>query len=200
MPETASEHARKYLTEEELRRFFAVIKSVRDRAIFTVAYWRGLRASEIGRIPWGAWNQKSRRIYISRLKGSLSGEFPTSPAEHKALTAWKEIRGNEPGPMFPSRESSSFTLAPKGKKTAGIGRGMIDVLCRGYATQAGLPPHLRHEHMFKHAQGTHLIAKGADLYAVKDWLGHKDIRSTLVYAQFRNQQRDAAAQRIYEQG
>ena len=55
-------------------------------------------------------------------------------------------------------------------------------------------------HSLKHALGTHLIGKGADVYAVKDWLGHKDIRSTLVYAQFRNAQRDAAAQKIYEQG
>jgi site-specific recombinase XerD len=55
-------------------------------------------------------------------------------------------------------------------------------------------------HCLKHALGTHLIAKGAGIYEVKDWLGHKDIRSTLVYAQFRNAERDAAAQKVYEQG
>jgi integrase len=51
--QTATSDRRKYLTEEELKRFFAVIKNVRDRALFTVAYWRGLRASEIGSIPIG---------------------------------------------------------------------------------------------------------------------------------------------------
>jgi type 1 fimbriae regulatory protein FimB len=107
------------------------------------------------------------------------------------LTAWAKIRGNAPGPLFPSRESGSIG--------AGIGRKMLHVLMRRYATEALLPTHLRHMHCLKHALGTHLIAKGADLYAVKDWLGHKDIRSTLVYSQFRNAQRDAAAQRIYEQ-
>lgn len=197
---TESSDLRKYLNEDELRRFFGAIKSVRDRAMFTLAYWRGLRAAEIGLIPYSAWDRKARRIYIARLKHSLSGEFPLSPAETKALTAWRAVRGDEPGPLFGSRESSSFTREPMGKTTAGIGRGMIYVLCERYARAAGLPRHLRHPHMLKHGLGTHLLAKGADLMAVKDWLGHADIKSTLVYAQIRNAQRDAAARKVYEQG
>jgi integrase len=195
-----SSQSRKYLTEQELKQLLGVIKSPRDRAIFVLAYWRGLRASEIGRIPWSDWDQKKKKIYIFRLKHSLSGEFPLSPQETKALTGWKEVRGNQPGPMFSSRESSSFMAADKGKKSAGIGRGMIHVLFERYATQAGLPEHLRHPHSLKHSLGTHLIAKGASLYDVKDWLGHRDIRSTMVYAQMRNAERDAAARKVYEQG
>ncbi len=195
-----SRELRKYLTEQELKQLLAVIKSPRDRAIFTLAYWRGLRASEIGRIPWNDWDQKKKKLYIFRLKSSLAGEFPLSPQETKALTAWKEIRGNGPGPMFPSRESSSFVAADKGKRSAGIGRGMIHILFREYAIEAGLPEHLRHAHSLKHSLGTHLIAKGASLYDVKDWLGHRDIRSTMVYAQMRNAERDAAARKVYEQG
>ena len=190
-----SQDLRKYLTEDELKRLLHAVrasKSVRNEAIFLVTYWRGLRASEVGRIPFSAWNQSKRKLYVTRLKGSLSGEFPISKAEQSALAAWLKIRGSAPGPLFPSRESGSIG--------AGIGRKMLHVLMNKYATAAGLPEHLRHMHSLKHALGTHLIGKGADVYAVKDWLGHKDIRSTLVYAQFRNAQRDAAAQKIYEQG
>jgi site-specific recombinase XerD len=190
-----SSNARKYLTEDELKRLLHVIKggkSARDEAIFLVTYWRGLRASEVGRIPFSAWNQSKRRLFVTRLKGSLSGEFPLSKIEQSALNAWLKIRGSAPGPLFPSRES--------GMIGSGIGRKMLHVLMRRYATAALLPTHLRHMHCLKHALGTHLIAKGAGIYEVKDWLGHKDIRSTLVYAQFRNAERDAAAQKVYEQG
>ena len=38
----------KFLTEDELARLFSVIHSVRDRAIFQLAYRAGLRASEVG--------------------------------------------------------------------------------------------------------------------------------------------------------
>jgi len=55
---------RKYLTKDELRRFFQAVKSPRDRAIFTLCYWRGLRASEIGLIPCSAWDQPVGRISI----------------------------------------------------------------------------------------------------------------------------------------
>ena len=191
---------RKYLTEQELRQFMAHVKSPRDRAIFTICYWRGLRASEIGLIPWSDWDQRKKKLFVHRLKRSLEGEFPLSPAETKALVAWKEIRGNAPGPMFPSRESASFVSADRGKTSAGIGRGMIHILFRRYATAAGLPAHLRHPHALKHSLATHLIAKGAGLYDVKDWLGHRDIKSTMVYAQMRNAERDSAARRVYEQG
>lgn len=182
---------RKYLTEEELTRLLAVIKSPRDRAIFTVCYWRALRASEVGRIPFSAWRRSAKRIHIARLKGSLAGEYPLSPAEHQALVAWAKVRGDEPGPLFLSREWNAYR---------GISRQQMHELMRKYATEAGLPTHLRHMHALKHSIGTHLIGKGAGLYEVKDWLGHKDIRSTMVYAQFRNRERDAAAERIYGQG
>jgi len=191
------ETERKYLTEEELKKLLKVIESPRDRAIFLVCYWRGLRAAEIGKLPFSAWRATARTLYVVRLKGSLAGEFPLSPAEHRALTAWAEIRGKEPGPLFPSRESGGGALS----RYAGLGisRFMMHRLMRRYATAAGLPPRLRHMHVLKHSCGTHLIAKGVELYAVKDWMGHKSISSTLVYAQFRNKQRDECAQRVYDQ-
>ncbi len=191
---------RKYLTEDELRRFFATIKSVRDRAIFTLTYWRGLRASEVGLMPWSAWDQKGKRIFVHRLKKSCSGEYALAPAETKALIAWRTVRGNEPGPMFSSRESTSFTLEPHGKTSAGIGRGMIYVLTEQYARAAALPDHLRHPHMLKHSLGTHLLAKGVGIVDVQEWLGHASITSTLVYSRIRNAQRDAVAAKVYLQG
>ncbi len=59
---------RKYLTEQELAQLLKVIASPRDKAIFTVAYYRGLRASEVGKLPYSAFDQKSGRLYVKRLK------------------------------------------------------------------------------------------------------------------------------------
>jgi type 1 fimbriae regulatory protein FimB len=185
------ETARKYLTEEEFKRLIGVIKDPRDRAIFVICYWRGLRASEIGKLVFSSWRRSAKRIYIERLKGSLAGEFPLSSAEQRALNAWVKVRGTEPGALFPSRES--------GVGRRGIGRKMLHVLMRRYALAAAIPIHLRHMHALKHSCGTHLIAKGLDVLDVKDWLGHKDIRSTMKYLEYRNKQRDEAARKIYGQ-
>jgi type 1 fimbriae regulatory protein FimB len=183
---TARQIDRKYLTEEELHRFIGVIKSPRDRAIFAVCYWRGLRASEIGRLPLSAYRPQAKTLFVKRLKGSMSGEFPLSPLEVRSLNAWLKIRGMKPGPLFPSR------------KGGGIRRSQIYVLMREYGLAAGLHPGLCHPHSLKHSIATHLLGKHSEIMAVKDWLGHKSINSTLEYAKFRNAARTAEAQRIYQ--
>ena len=42
-----------YLTQDELRRLFAVIKDKRDKALFYLAYHHGLRASEVSLLQRG---------------------------------------------------------------------------------------------------------------------------------------------------
>ncbi len=102
----------KHLTEQELNQVLGAIKSPRDLAIFVLTYWRGLLASEIGRIQWSDWDQKKRKLYVFRLKGSLAGEFPLSPAEHKALTAFRDVRGNDP-PTGRSDRPADLAVTPK---------------------------------------------------------------------------------------
>ncbi len=183
---------RKFLTEEELARFLKVIDSTRDKAIFTVMYWRGLRASEIGKLQLSSWRQQANRLFVTRGKGSLAGEFSLSPAETKALKAWLRVRGTHAGALFPSRESSEGS-------TSGISRFMLHALMQDYGAAAGLPLELRHCHALKHSIGTHLVGK-VDLLSVKDWLGHKDIKSTMVYLTFRSRERDKVAAQVYEGG
>ena len=178
------ETQRKYLTEQELTRFLKAIDSPRDLAIFTISYWRGLRASEPGQLRLSDWDRSEDRLFVHRGKGSESGAYLLSPAERRALKGWFRIRGAAPGPLFPSREGG------------GISRQMVFELYRKYARKAGLPAALQHPHSLKHAIGTHLTGR-MDVMAVKDWLGHKDIRSTLVYAKFRSRERDRAAEAIY---
>ncbi|MEM2991555.1 MAG: site-specific integrase, partial [Halobacteria archaeon] len=66
-----------------------------------------------------------------------------------------------------------------------------------YSKRAGLPQDKQHFHCLKHSIATHLIDAGADIMFVKDWLGHKNIQNTLVYAQLINKTRDEQARRIF---
>src|SRR5215216_3688134 len=68
-----------FLTQDELRHLFKVIRSKRDKAIFLVAYRHGLRASEIGLLQRADVDTKQGRISIHRLKGSLSAVYPMQP-------------------------------------------------------------------------------------------------------------------------
>jgi len=59
----------KYLSEEQLDRFFSVIQKPRDLAIFRVIYHRGLRASEVGRLQLSDWNRERDRIRLFPAEG-----------------------------------------------------------------------------------------------------------------------------------
>lgn len=180
---------RKYLTQEELDLLFRAVEksgSKRDLAMFTLAYWRGLRASEVGRLQVADYRTAANRLYVRRLKRSLAAEFPLGPQEQKTLRAWLRERGAAAGPLFPSR------------RRRGISRQQLDVLMRRYGAAAGIPEHLRHFHTLKHSIATHLLEKGADVAEVRDWIGHANIQNTMIYAQLTNPRRDAAARRIYD--
>src|SRR5215475_10354722 len=91
-----------FLTQDELRRLFKVMKSKRDRAIFLVAYRHGLRASEIGLLQRVDVDTKQGRISIHRLKGSLSAVYPIQPDVLKVIRSYLRTREDESPYLFVS--------------------------------------------------------------------------------------------------
>src|SRR5262245_44284755 len=89
-----------FLTQEELRRLFAVIKDKRDKPLFLLAYRHGLRASEIGLLQLTDLDLKQGRITIRRLKGSLSGVYPLQPDVIKLLRSYLRARTDESPYLF----------------------------------------------------------------------------------------------------
>src|SRR5438876_10588573 len=91
-----------FLTQDELRRLFKVIRSKRDKAIFLVAYRHGLRASEIGLLQRSDVDAKQGRISIHRLKGSISAVYPMQPDVMKAIRSYLRTRADESPYLFVS--------------------------------------------------------------------------------------------------
>ena len=90
-----------YLTKAEIDAIFAVIKTPRDRAIFRLAYHRGLRAHEPGLLQLSDWNERDGLLFIRRGKNSISRDYRLTAIERTALRAWLKARGLAPGPLFP---------------------------------------------------------------------------------------------------
>jgi integrase len=178
----------KYQSEKQIEAFFAVIKSVRDRAIFRLMYHRGLRASEIGLLELADWDGTDASIMVHRLKRSRSGRFRTVALEERAIRAWLKIRGAAPGPLFQSRNHGPLE------------RTQIWRLVHRYGALAGVPFELAHPHALKHSCGTHVLRRLRDITAVQDHLGHRAISSTMVYAAILNETRDEAASKLRDWG
>lgn len=174
-----------FLTQDELRRLFKVIRSKRDKAIFLVAYRHGLRASEIGLLQRTDVDANQGRISIHRLKGSISGIYPLQPDVLKAIRSYLRTREDESPYLFVSN------------RKVPISRDMLHHLMQTYGELAGLPREKWKFHCLKHSIATHLLDAGADLVFVKDWLGHANIQNTTIYARLTTATLDAQARTIF---
>lgn len=177
-----------YLTQDELARLLSktIKDTARNHAIFTVAYWHGLRASEVGRIRSTDWHPDTNRLYVRRLKGSNSGEYIVGSETATALKSWMKVRGTDPGPLFVSMRGG-----------APISRQRLHNLMVGYCAQAGIAHPKNHFHVLRHSVAVHMADKGIDVAKIQDWLGHKSLTSTMVYVVITNKARHDTAGLLY---
>lgn len=125
------------------------------------------------------------RIRIERAKNSQGGEYLLQGDEVKALKVWLQKRKNNNPWLFPSRRGLP------------ISRRTLDYMMKGYGKRASIPTDKRHFHVLKHSIATHLLEAGADIRFVQDWVGHKNIQNTIVYAQITNRARDEQAKKLF---
>lgn len=180
-----------YLTKSEVERFFSATpqENARDRLLFEVIYRHGLRRREAVRIRRD--HLTDGRIWITRVKGGISGEYPIHPTTRRLLWAYLSARREDGNPhLFTSRQSGG---APMSVTT-------IYALFRRYADAAGLPQDRQHPHVLRHSIAVHLMNAGWDAADVQDWLGHREIASTMVYAAVTNKRRAAKYEEALRSG
>ena len=187
--ETLEEPPVKFLTKQEVERFFAAIPTcnLRDRLLFDLIYRYGLRRSEAGLID-RARHLTSDRIWITRLKGGFSGFYPISASTRKLMWQYlSTLHQTSNTRLFPSRQSAA----------RGIGGSTVYSLFRRYARAAGLPPDKCHPHVLRHSIAVHFLdTDGVELLDVKDWLAHRHISSTMVYAYISAMRRQRSYRRV----
>ena len=75
--------------------------------------------------------------------------------------------------------------------------GRVERFMKKYGALAEIPPEKQDFHILKHSICTHLLDAGEELYFVKDWVGHKNIQNTLVYARLTTATMDARARKVF---
>lgn len=197
----------KYLTPEELLALLTYAKntSIRNYAILLTSVYHGLRISEIGRLQLKDWNTDSKQLYVRRLKGGIPAHYKCHDDVTKALTKWVSIRGKLPGALFVSTQSTLDTDAePEGDKLyKGIGKRGLDHIFNAYAEKVrlpdgkGIPEDKRHFHVLRHTCAVNMVNKGIPLIQIADWLGHRNINSTMIYAKVSDAARNTTAEQFY---
>jgi site-specific recombinase XerD len=175
----------RFLTLDETRRLFSVIKDKRDKALFLIAYRHGLRASEVGLLQVNDVDFKEMRIMIHRLKGSKSGRYPMQADEARALKAYIKHRNSHSPTLFTNNRGLPIT------------RNGLLWLIKEYGKKAKVPEDKQFFHVLKHSIATHLLDAGAELRFVQDWLGHSNIQNTVIYTYLSSSTREQKARAAF---
>jgi site-specific recombinase XerD len=181
----------KYLTRAETESFFGVIpqEELRDRVMFDLIYRHGLRRTEARLLRIA--HIQGPRIWIGRVKNGVSGEYPLHPTTVRLLEDYLAARKNAENPfLFISRQCGE---GPMSSST-------IYQAFRRYAELAGIQRDHQHVHVLRHSIAVHLMNAGWAAEDVQDWLGHKCISSTMIYATVSNQRRESNYEKTVESG
>ena len=173
--QTIDHQAKNFLTTSEMKKFLAAARkgrhAVRDYCLMLMAYRHRLRVSELIDIRLNDLDLETGRLFVRRLKGSLSTQQPIEGDELRALRAW--LRERE---TYPNASSNYLFLSERGMLT----RQAINYL----VTQIGHKASLNFKvtpHSLRHSTGYFLANKGHDTRLIQDYLGHKNITHTVRY-------------------
>jgi|WetSurMetagenome_2_1015567.scaffolds.fasta_scaffold241321_1 integrase len=164
------DEVRSFFTKEEIDKLFALIDSDimnQDKKHF-VDFNRqfrlfiefllntGLRRTEAIMLTIDHVDFNRSVIFIQHTKGK---KLRTIPLNSRAVEILKELRPN------------LFTKVNPASMTHKFGDVMVRLKLKGLKL-----------HSLRHTFATNLVRMGVDIYAVKELLGHQDIRTSMVYA------------------
>jgi integrase/recombinase XerD len=140
-----------YLLKDEVEGFFRAIPegNAGDRLVFDLIYRYGLRRTEAALIR--REHLSDGRIWITRVKSGVSGEYPIHPTTRRLIWAHLNGRGEEQSPYL-------FTTRQSGGKP--VSESTIYGLFRRYAAATNLPATRRHPHVLRHSIAVHLMNAG----------------------------------------
>jgi site-specific recombinase XerD len=142
-------------------------RTSRDTAVVELLYGSGLRVSELCSMDVNSVNVKAQAVLVMG-KGARERRVPMSEPSLDALKIWMKFRHEL---MTHSDEPAMFLNTRGRRLTPRDVRRVIDA--RSVAPT--------HPHALRHTFATHLLDNGADLRAVQELLGHRDVATTQRY-------------------
>lgn len=186
LPKNKKERQVKFLTIEQLEAFFeapdtSTLRGMRDRAILESLFSTGMRIAELV-----ALNKEQIKIdeETKELELSIMGKnssVRTVYFSERAIHWLYEylIRRKD--------EDPALFIAFKGQKGS-VGRitpRSVQKLFKKYSAVSGIPLFTT-PHVMRHSFATDLLSKGVDIRTLQEFLGHRNISATQIYAHVTN--------------
>jgi site-specific recombinase XerC len=184
------------VSDGDLARLFAVIDSLRDRAMFLLMLRCGLRVGEVRNLSMSDLYLYSISGNLPRLwlhgKGDRDRVVYLSSQAMTALEAWLEMRPNgKEQAVFVNRSGKRLTVT-------GI-QLQLASYCQRAEVSTGYAPLWVTCHQLRHTFGRHLVEARVPVTTIQRLLGHARIRTTETYLHISDQQVQADYEAAMEQ-
>jgi integrase/recombinase XerD len=187
----------KYLTPTQVERLLSAPdgktpEGIRDRAMLTLMYASGLRASEVVTLRLENVDANAGFLYVL----GKGGKERVVPVADVALAILGEYVVSARQSFLGKRSSNDLFLSRRG---TAITRQTLWNRIRRWALEAGIEQRIS-PHTLRHSFASHLLAGGADLRAVQAMLGHADIATTQIYTHITPERLREAHRRHHPRG
>lgn len=186
----AESRSLKFLDKTEVDRLMnmpeiSTVYGLRDKAILEVLFSTGLRVSELVRLDRDSVNLESHEFGVIGKGGRARVVFLSETATDW-LSRYLKTREDQFKPLF-------IRYAGKKPDDTKDGNGLrltsrsVQRIVEKYVKKARLPIKIT-PHGLRHSFATDLLSAGADLRAIQEMLGHKNISTTQIYTHVTNPQ------------
>jgi integrase/recombinase XerC len=150
-------------------------RPTRDLAIVETFYSSGVRLSELRGLDVPDLDLVGDQIKV-RGKGKKERIVPLGGSAVRALRKY-ELRRNEVAAHAPAADRKAVFLSERGRRlSARQLQNIVGKFLETVAEESDVSTH-----SLRHSFATHLLDAGADLMAVKEFLGHASLSTTMIY-------------------
>jgi len=164
----------KVMNKSDIAKIFSKVKNLKHLVMLKLCYGMGLRVSEIVKLKITDIDSQLMQVHIEAAKGKID-RYVTLPASilddlrnyYKAYRPKVYLFEGQYGGQYSIRSVQAVfkNAMQKAKINKSVGI-----------------------HGLRHSYATHLLECGTDMYFIQKLLGHKDIKTTEVYARVSNRQ------------
>jgi site-specific recombinase XerD len=158
-------------SREQVQRLFAQLDHPLDRALLLVMLRGGWRVSEVAQLKLEqiAWEQQA--LTMVQGKGRKARRVYLSP---DAVASVRQCLEQHPG-----ARAQGYVFWNRKRQTRPLSVKAIQKKMERYAKAAGLTASC---HSLRHTFASNLLEHGAEVVAIRDFLGHSQLRSSERYA------------------
>lgn len=179
----------KFLEGEQVNRLLSqpeisTVQGLRDKALMEVLFSTGLRVSELVKLNRDSINLDRKEFGVIG-KGQRARVVFLSDDCCGWIRRYLDKRDDQTKPLF--IRYSGRKNEEKGEESLRLTARSVERIVSKYAKKARLPVNIT-PHGLRHSFATDLLFNGADLRAIQEMLGHKNISTTQIYTHVTNPQ------------